>query len=102
MAYLELKIEDNSCRNLQKRALLMPFVINFLLIMAELFPQSSYFASNILRFGEGPEKLTKMLPEPNNSILMSECFISITRVSHQWTRKKTFHLLGSGEKQKTS
>ena len=49
----------------------MPFFINLLLIEAKLLPQSSYFASNIFRFGEEPDKFTKMLPEPNNTILMS-------------------------------
>ena len=73
MAYLELKIVDNACINYQKRTLLMPFFINLLMIEAKLFPQSPYFASNILRFGEEPDKLTKMLPEPNNTILMSGC-----------------------------
>lgn len=48
------------------------FLINLLLIDAKLFPQSPQFASNILRFGEEPGKLMKMLPEPNNTILMSE------------------------------
>ena len=71
MAYLELKIVDNASINHQKRVLLMPFFINLLLIEAKLFPQSPEFASNILRFGEEPDKLTKMLPEPNNTILMS-------------------------------
>ena len=42
-----------------------------MLIEAELLPQGPQFASNIPRFGEEPEKLTKMLPEPDNTILMS-------------------------------
>ena len=71
MAYLELKIVDNACINYQKRTLLMPFFINLLMIEAKLFPQGPYFASNILRFGEEPDKLTRMLPEPTNAILMS-------------------------------
>ena len=44
-----------------------------MLIEAELLPQGPQFASNIPRFGEEPEKLTKMLPEPDNTILMSDC-----------------------------
>ena len=44
--------------------LLMTFFINLMLIEAKLFPQSPYFASNILRFVEEPDKVTKMLPEP--------------------------------------
>ena len=40
-------------------------------IEAELLPQGPKFASNIARFGEEPEKLTEMLPEPDNAILMS-------------------------------
>ena len=50
----------------------MPFFINLLLIEAKLLPQSSYFASNIFRFGEEPDKFTKMLPELNDTILMSD------------------------------
>ena len=42
-----------------------------MLIEAELLPQGPQFASNIPRFGEEPENLTKMLPEPDNTILMS-------------------------------
>ena len=42
-----------------------------MLIEAELLPQGPQFASNIPRFGEEPEKLMKMLPEPDNTILMS-------------------------------
>ena len=45
--------------------------LNLLLIEAKLFPQSPYLASNILRFGEELDKLTKMIPEPNNKIVMS-------------------------------
>ena len=42
-----------------------------MLIEAELLPQGPQFASNILRFGEELEKLMKMLPEPDDTILMS-------------------------------
>ena len=45
-----------------------------MLIEAELLPQGPQFASNIPRFGEEPEKLTKMLPEPDNTILMSALY----------------------------
>ena len=45
-----------------------------MLIEAELMPPG--FASNIPKFGEEPEKLTKMLPEPNNTILMSGQIVS--------------------------
>ena len=62
---------DKACINHQKRTLLTPFLINLLYIDAKLFPQSPLFASYILRFGEELDKLTKMLPEPNNIILMS-------------------------------
>ena len=55
----------------QKRTFLMQFFINLLLIEAILFPQNPECASNSFRFGEEPDKLTKMLPEPNNTILMS-------------------------------
>ena len=50
----------------------MCFFIIIMLIEAEFLPQGPQFASNIPRFGEEPDKLTKMLPEPNNTILMSE------------------------------
>ena len=43
-----------------------------MLIEAELLRQGPQFASNIPRFGEEPEKLTKMLPEPDNTILISD------------------------------
>ena len=76
MAYLELKIVYNASINHQKRVLLMEFFINLLLIESKLLPQSSQFASNILKFGEEPDKLTKMLPEPNNTILMSVVLIA--------------------------
>ena len=42
-----------------------------MLIEAELLPQGPQFASNI-RFSEEPENITKMLPEPDNTILMSD------------------------------
>ena len=42
-----------------------------MLIEAELMPQGPQSASDIPRFGEEPEKLMKMLPEPDNTILMS-------------------------------
>ena len=42
-----------------------------MLIEAELMPQGPQFAPNIPRFGEEPEILTKMFPEPDNTILMS-------------------------------
>ena len=64
MAYLGLKIVDNTCINYQKRTLLTPFFIVSLLIEAKLFPQCPKFASNIFRFGEEPDMLTKMLPNP--------------------------------------
>ena len=38
---------------------------------AELLSQSPQFVSNIPRLCEEPEKLTKMLQEPENTILMS-------------------------------
>ena len=75
MAYLELKIVDNASINHHERALFMPFFINLMMIEVKLFSQSRYFASSILRFGEEPDKLTKMLPEPNNTIFMSDCGI---------------------------
>ena len=40
------------------------------MIETKLLPQSPQFAINILRFYEELDKLTKMLPEPNNTILM--------------------------------
>ena len=43
-----------------------------MLIEAELLPQGPQFASNIPRFGEESDKLTKMLPEANNTIIWSE------------------------------
>ena len=52
-----------------------------MLIEAELLPQGPQFASNIPRFGEEPEKLMKMLPEPDDTILMSD----ITLMSSQDT-----------------
>ena len=76
MAYFELKIADNACINHQKRTLLTPFFINLLLIEAKSFPQCPKFASNFLRFCEEPIKLMKMLPEHNNTILMSVCSIN--------------------------
>ena len=42
----------------------LEFKIKLLLIEAKLLPQSPYFASNIFRFGEEPDMLTKMLPNP--------------------------------------
>ena len=42
-----------------------------MLIKDELLPQCPQFSSNIPRFGEEPDKLTKTLPERNNTILMS-------------------------------
>ena len=70
MAYLEYKEINNACINHQKRALLTPFFINLLLIEVKLFPQSSKFGSNILMFGEESDKLKKMHPEPNRTILI--------------------------------
>ena len=72
MAYLELRIVDNACINHPNGTLLTTFFINLLLIKAKLFPLSPKFASNILRFGEEPDDFTKMLPEPDNTILMSD------------------------------
>ena len=43
----------------------------FILIEEVLLTQSPQFASNIPRFGEELDKLTKMLPEANSTILMS-------------------------------
>ena len=43
-----------------------------MLIEAELLSQGAQFASDIPKFGEGPEKLMKMLLEPDSTILMSE------------------------------
>ena len=71
MAYLELRIVDNACVNHPNGTYLTTFFINLLFIEAKLFPQSPNFASNILRFGEEPDKFMKMFPEPNNTILMS-------------------------------
>ena len=68
---LRIKIVDNGCINHQKRTELMPFFLNLRFIKAISFPQSPHFASNILRFCGEPDKLMKMLPEPNNTILMS-------------------------------
>ena len=46
-----------------------------MLTEAELLPQGLQFASNTPRFGEEPEKLMKMLSEPDNTILMSDTTI---------------------------
>ena len=82
MAYSELRIVDNICINHQKRTLLTPFFIVSLLNEAKLFPQSPKFASNILRFGEEPGKLMKMLSEPNNTILLSGLVTHHTKGIH--------------------
>ena len=47
-------------------------------------PQSPKSASNIPRFGEELDKLTKMLPEPNNKILMSD-YIGLYRAIQVFT-----------------
>ena len=45
--------------------------VQFNLVEAKLLPQSQQFASNFPRFSEELDKLMKMLPEPNDTILMS-------------------------------
>ena len=98
MAYLELKIVDNACINYQKRTLLMPFFINLLMIEAKLFPQSPYFASNVLRFGEEQDKLTKLLPESNNTILMSVILRFVILIKVYWLEmcERMYRLTQSG------
>ena len=60
-----------------------------MLIEAELMPQGPQFASNIPRFGEEPEKLTKMLPEPDNTILMSVKCRNVRGETREQTKPKS-------------
>ena len=64
MAYLELKMVDNSCISHQKKSLVNTIFHQFTVDWGNII-----FSKFI--FGEEPEKLTKMLPEPKNTILMS-------------------------------
>ena len=51
-------------------------------------PQSSKFTSDISRFGEKQDKLTEMLPEPYNTIIMTVALASFEFGAA--LRKRTF------------
>ena len=82
---MKLDIFGNVCLNYNEIPLSNPTFNNSLLIEVGYFAKSPSYSSNILRFGEESEILTKMHPEPNDTNFLS---VQSPKFLSQTTREK--------------